>query len=258
MRISRALAAVAAALLAVSLAFLGPARADAATTNGATIVVGTAVTAPFEYYDKDQQLIGFDVDLMNKIATMLHDQVRYDVGEFGSLIPSLQAGKVNVVIAAMYVTPARRQVVNFATPYLDTGLVMVARPGIHLTSAEDLKGLRVGVKSGSTGQAYLQAHPGATAVVYTDTLSSFHDLVNGRVDVVLNDYLNTLAFLKASHADVQIVGGAGTPVYLQHNQLGIAVPKGDAQLLEQINAALAELKRNGFLEADFKKWLSSV
>ncbi len=251
----------------IALALLGSvaacssqsASSGPAASPEATLTVGTAVTAPFEFYDASQHLVGFDIDLMNEIGSLIHRKVTYQVGQFSALVPDLQAHKVNAVIAAMYITPAREQVVTFATPYLQTGLVMVERAGLNLHSAADLKGLKVGVKSGATGQAYLNANnTGAIPVVYSDTLSSFHDLVAGRIDVVLNDYLNTLAFLKDTHANVQIVGGNATPVYLQHNELGIAVSKDETTLLSQINGALATLQRNGFIQSDFAKWLGTL
>jgi ABC-type amino acid transport substrate-binding protein len=234
-------------------------QAPSTAAASAPLTVGTAITAPFEFYNSSQQLVGFDIDLMNQIGALLHRKVTYQVGQFSALVPDLQAHKVNAVIAAMYITPARQQVVSFATPYLQTGLVMVERPGLNIHSAADLKGLKVGVKSGATGQAYLANHQtGAQAVVYSDTLSSFHDLVSGRIDVVLNDYLNTLAFLKDTNANVRIVGGDQTPVYLQHNELGIAVSKDETALLSQINSALATLQNNGFIKSDFTKWLGTL
>ncbi|MGC8635236.1 MAG: ABC transporter substrate-binding protein [Candidatus Limnocylindrales bacterium] len=246
-------------LTAVSGCSSQSSQAPSSATASAPLTVGTAVTAPFEYYNSSQQLVGFDIDLMNEIGTLLHRKVTYQVGQFSALVPDLQAHKVNAVIAAMYITPAREQVVSFATPYLQTGLVMVERPGLDIHSAADLKGLKVGVKSGATGQAYLNTHQtGAQAVVYSDTLSSFHDLVAGRIDVVLNDYLNTLAFLKDTHSNVTIVGGDQTPIYLQQNQLGIAVSKDETGLLSQINGALATLKNNGFIKSDFSKWLGTL
>ena len=234
-------------------------QAPSSAAPSATLTVGTAVTAPFEYYNSSQQLVGFDIDLMNEIGSMLHMKVTYQVGQFSALVPDLQAHKVNAVIAAMYITAARQKVVSFATPYVQTGLVMVERPGLDIHAAADLKGLKVGVKSGSTGQAYLTNNQtGAQAVVYTDTLSSFHDLVAGRVDVVLNDYLNTLAFLKDTGSNATIVGGNETPTYLQQNQLGIAVSNDETSLLSEINGALATLQSNGFIKSDFAKWLGTL
>ncbi len=256
---TRAIALIAVLVLTATGACSSQASQAPASAAPTVLTVGTAVTAPFEFYNSSQQLVGFDIDLMNEIGSMLHRKVTYQVGQFSALVPDLQAHKVNAVIAAMYITPAREKVVSFATPYLQTGLVMVERPGLNIHSAADLKGLKVGVKSGSTGQAYLTNNQtGAQAVVYTDTLSSFHDLIAGRVDVVLNDYLNTLAFLKDTKSNVMIVGGNQTPIYLQHNQLGIAVSKDETSLLSDINGALATLQANGFIKSDFAKWLGTI
>src|SRR5260221_12048256 len=92
------------------------------------LTVGTAVTAPFEYHDATtNQLVGFDVDLTNAIASRISDKLDVQFKEipFADLTKELAAGNVDMVIAAMYITDARKQVVDFSQPYLDTGLVMV-------------------------------------------------------------------------------------------------------------------------------------
>src|SRR5688572_12819398 len=67
------------------------------------LVVGTAITRPFEYYDEDGKLVGFDVDLMNKIADELGVEVEWREIAFADLLTTLSAGDVDVVIAAMYI-----------------------------------------------------------------------------------------------------------------------------------------------------------
>lgn len=227
------------------------------------LVIGTAITKPFEFRDPDtNELVGFDVDTANYIADKLGVEVEFKEMPFASLIPSLETRKVDMTIAAMYIKPEREEVVDFATPYMETGLVMVVRPELvdQVKTPEDLAGLKVGVKIGATGdklaQELIDQGIDLERAEYKETLESFIDAEAGRVDVVLNDYLNTLAYLKDTGSDLQIVTDENGDVnFLSHVGLGIAVHDGDAELLAAINEALEEMKADGTYDELYQKWL---
>ena len=227
------------------------------------LVVGTAITKPFEFHDPDtNELVGFDVDTANYIADKLGVAVEFKEMPFASLIPSLETRKVDMTIAAMYIKPEREEVVDFATPYMETGLVMVVRPDLvdQVKTPEDLAGLKVGVKIGATGdklaQELIDQGIDLERSEYKETLESFIDAEAGRVDAVLNDYLNTLAYLKDTGSDMQIVTDENGEVnFLSNVGLGIAVHDGDAELLAAINDALAEMQADGTYDAIYQKWL---
>lgn len=230
-----------------------------------TLVIGTAITKPFEFHDPTtNELAGFDVDTANYIAGKLGVKVDWKEMPFASLIPSLETGKVDMTIAAMYITDARREVVDFAEPYIDTGLVMVVRPDLEgkVKTTNDLNGLKVGVKIGATGDKLAQDLIAQGIKLerkeYKETLDSFLDLEVGRVDVVFNDYLNTLAYLKDSGSKVKIVtDDKGEVNFQSHVGLGIAVQKGNKELLDFINACLKEMKDNGTFDKIYEKWLKA-
>ncbi len=227
------------------------------------LVIGTAITKPFEFRDPDtNELVGFDVDTANYIADKLGVEVDFKEMPFASLIPSLETRKVDMTIAAMYIKPEREEVVDFATPYMETGLVMVVRPELvdQVKTPEDLAGLKVGVKIGATGdklaQELIDQGIDLDRSEYKETLESFIDAEAGRVDAVLNDYLNTLAYLKDTGSDLQIVTDENGEVnFLSNVGLGIAVHDGDAELLAAINDALAEMQADGTYDEIYQKWL---
>ncbi len=227
------------------------------------LVVGTAITKPFEYHDPDSnELIGFDVDVANYIADRLGVTVEFSEMPFASLIPSLETRKVDMTIAAMYIKPEREEVIDFATPYMETGLVVVVAPELadEVKTTEDLNGLKVGVKIGATGDALAQELIAQGIDLerheYKETLESFADLEFGRIDAVLNDYLNTLAYLKDTGSDAHIVtNDDGSANFLSSVGLGIAVHDGDAELLAEINTILEEMHANGTYDKLYEKWL---
>lgn len=221
------------------------------------LVVGTAITRPFEYYNDDGQLIGFDVDLMSLIAQRLGVTVEWREMAFADLLTELNAGTVDMVIAAMYIRPDRQALVEMSQPYLETGLIMAVHVDeTNINSFEDLAGRTLGVKEGSTGATYAQTRlvdEQGIAIdlrIYTDTLDSLDDLAEGRVDAIFNDRLNTLVYIQ-THPTVRLQGEVFDPA-----GLGISVKKGDMDLLNFVNTTLDALKASGDIDRLFNQWIN--
>lgn len=236
---------------------------DEIQTRG-VLIVGTAITEPFEFYDPDtNELVGFDVDVARYIADSLGVELSLVEMPFANLLPALQERKVDMTIAAMYITPERQELVDFTDAYLDTGLVMVVRPEAEIKTIQDLDGLKVGVKIGATGaklaQELIEQGILLESHEYKDTFESLLDLQVGRLDAVFNDYLNTLVFIKKSQSDIKIVTDpAGEINFLSRTGMGIAVHKGDRALLNAINNALFEMKKDGSFARYYRSWLSET
>lgn len=219
------------------------------------LVVGTAITRPFEYYDDNGKLIGFDVDLMNAIAKKLGVTVEWREMAFADLLPTLANGDVDVVIAAMYIRPDREEIVDMSQPYVQTGLIMAVHvDNTDVTDLDSLVGKSVGVKEQSTGARYAeQLIADGTALdmrIYTDTLDSLDDLDQGLLDVVFNDRLNTLIYIQ-DHPNVRLQGDVFDPA-----GLGISVKTGDTELLTFINETLDSLEASGEIETLFNQWIN--
>lgn len=227
------------------------------------LIVGTALTEPFVFHDPvTDGLIGFDIALAKQIADSLGVTLQAVEMPFANLIPALQDNKVDMTIAAMYITVDRKKLVDFSQPYLETGLVMVAHPAqqMQIKTVQDLAGLRVGVKIGATGakkaQELVTQGINLEIVEYKDTIDSFLDLEVGRVDVIFNDYLNTLAYIKNIQSDIKIITNQNGDVnFLSQAGLGIAVQQNSPELLDVINSSLDEMKKDGNLDRLYKFWL---
>ena len=228
--------------------------------------VGTAITEPFEFHDPNTgDLIGLDVDTAQYIADKLGVKLEWVEMSFANLIPSLQNRKIDMTIAAMYIMPEREDLVDFSEPYINTGLVMVARPALQkqIQTVEDLAGLKVGVKIGATGATLAQDLIAQGIELesneFKNTFDSFLDLEVGRVDVVFNDYLNSLAYIKDTQAEFEIITDTSGDInFLSQADLGIAVHQGDQELLDLINAALLEMKENGTFDRLKNNWLMPI
>lgn len=220
------------------------------------LVLATGDYRPFEYHDeKTNQMVGYDIDLASAIAKKIGVPLEVKEMQFTSLIPTLQIGDADLVIAAMYITDARKQVVDFADPYMDTGMVLVTRAeNTTIKSTSDLAGKTVGVKTGATSENVandLKAKGvNMTIKSYKETVDYMLDLENGRLDAAINDLLNQLEYNK-THPKVKVVGEPFTKA-----SLGIAVKKGDTELVTLINSVLKEMKQNGEADKLYKKWVT--
>jgi len=229
-------------------------RIDQIKKNG-KLILATGNYRPFEYHDeKTNKIVGYDIDVAEAIAKKIGVPLEVTEMQFTGLIPSLQNGQADLVIAAMYITPVRKEVVDFADPYMDTGMVVAVRKDdTAIKGPNDLSGKVVGVKTGATSEKIAQDmnEKGAKITIksYKETVDYLLDLQNGRLDAAINDLLNQLEYNKAN-PNVKIVGEPFTKA-----QLGIAVKKGDKELLDLVNEVLKELKQNGGAEKMYQKWL---
>lgn len=219
------------------------------------LVVGTALTAPFEYRDTQSgELVGMDIEIANAIAEQLGVTITWKEMAFGDLIPTLQEGKVDMVIAGMYITDARKELVDMSEGYVDTGLVIVASADDNtIGKADDMAGKIACVKTGSTGAKFVQSLiDGGTQITvqeYADTVSSLEDLSKGFCDAVMNDKINSLEYIK-THPELKVASDV-----LQPAQLGISVQKGDTELMVLINSTVQSMKANGELDALYNTWV---
>jgi len=221
------------------------------------LIVGTALTAPFESRDPQTgNLVGFDVDLAQRIANELGVPIEWKELAFSDLIPALQQGDLDMVIAAMYITPQRQEIVSMSQAYVDTGLVIVTRTDTTtIRTIADMNGKKVGVKTGATGARFATKlkDEGNTLIIqeYTETVDSFVELEKGFLDAILNDKINSIQYAK-THPTLMVASEVLDPA-----GLGIAVKKDDTDLLNLINSVIDSSRTSGVLEQLYKQWISN-
>ncbi len=211
--------------------------------------VGTnAEFPPFEYIDNDGNVAGFDADLIEAIGEKKGYEIRWSNMEFKSLIGALESGGVDAVIAGMTITDTRKESVDFSDPYYDASQAMVVAVDSPLTDINELNGLRIAVQEGTTGD--LMVTPGGEGSVLTDPATRVNrykkgvdailTLLNGAVDAVVIDQSPAEEFVKANSGQLQALPVEGEP-----ERYGIAVAKGNATLLLDLNEGLAEIQVDG-------------
>ncbi len=208
--------------------------------NKDIIIMGTnAEFMPFEYREGNE-VVGFDVDLANKIAEKLGKELKIEDMEFGGLLAALESGKIDFIAAGMSKTPDREKQVNFSESYYTASqLITVKVDDTSISSGEDLKGKKIGVQLGTTGEEVARDIEGAEVVSFDKGAIALVDLANGKLDAVVLDAEPTKNYTKGNQ-DVKVLDEE-----LTQEEYSIAVSKDDQDLLDAINETLQELKDSG-------------
>ena len=204
------------------------------------IYVGTnAEFPPFEYLENGK-ITGFDIELMNEIGKVLNADIKIQDMTFDGLLPALQLKKVDVVIAGMTATEERMKTVAFTQPYYTASQVIIVKEGDNsIKSFEDLKGKRVGVMLGFTGDTVVSEIEGVKIERFNAAYAGIMALKADKADAVVLDsepaknYVKQNPGLKLAEADAA------------KEEYAIAIRKNDKALLEKIEKALTEIKANG-------------
>jgi arginine/ornithine transport system substrate-binding protein len=204
---------------------------------------------PFSQIGIDGKLKGFDIDIANALCEQMKAQCTLVQQEFDGLIPSLQAKKIDAVIASMSITEERQKVVDFTDKYYRTPTRFVAKKNAGLTiTAAGLKGKRVGVQRTTTYDRFAtDTFKESEIVRYAKQDDVFLDLAAGRLDGTLVDWVAASeGFLKtAAGKEFGFLG----PVFIDFKYFGvgagIAVRKGETVLRNDFNAAIKAIRANG-------------
>ena len=216
------------------------------------IVVATSGTyPPFSFVDKQGQLAGFDIDLMNAIAAKEDLKTSGVVVDFTLLLEGVAQGIYDVAIAAISITEERQKDMLFSDPYFTMAhVVTVRQDNTAITGLDSLTNKVVAVETGSTSAAIVSQLPGVIVRNYADLTAGWDGLQIGIIDAVVSD--NTIAsYYVSKYPDqLKIVGEPFSP-----ENYGIAVAKNKPELLEKINAGLNAVKNEGLIEQLTQKWL---
>ena len=213
----------------------------------------SATYPPFESLNKNNQIEGFDIDLAKAVCKQIDAECSFTNNPFDSLIPALKFRRYDAVISGMDITAERSKQVDFTQPYYSNSAILIAEKDTY-TSPEQLKGKRVGVENGTTHQKYLQEkYPDVIIVAYDSYQNAILDLKNHRLAGVFGDTAVVNQWLK-SYPELGTVGKHITDSQYFGRGLGIAVRKGNAELLARFNDALKTLRTNGTIEQINQRW----
>ncbi|OXS20779.1 transporter substrate-binding domain-containing protein [Pseudomonas rhodesiae] len=199
--------------------------------------------APFAYKNNAGKLTGFEVDIGNALCKQLNVSCRWVESDFDGLIPSLNAGKIDAILASMTVTDAREQVIDFSSEVFSSPTALVLRPGTELG-----KGMAVGYLQGSIQETYARqvlATQGMRVVAYADQEQVYADLVAGRLHASLQDAQQAQSGFLRLPQGAGFVMGPLIESDLMPSKSAIGIAKGNHALKTLLDKGLAALHADG-------------
>ena len=231
----------------------GAASAGLTTVEAGKLIMSTnAAFPPYEMTTDDGGFEGIDVEIAGALAEKLGLELQIEDMDFDAALLSVQQDKADMVMAGVTVTDDRLLVMDFTESYA-TGIQSIIVPeGSDIASIDDLAGKVIGTQRGTTGWQYCTDEFGDENVVaYDNGLTAVQALNNGQVDCVVIDNAPAQEFVEANPGLTILE----TP-YAEENY-AIGVNKGNTQLLDALNGAIAELQADGTIQSILDKYISA-
>ncbi len=225
-------------------------------TDGVIIAGSDLDYPPFESLNGETPE-GFDVDLVNAIADELGVTVEFKKEIFDTLIPTLKAGgKFDMIASAMTIKAEREEEIDFTEPYFDSNQSITMKTGATYAAPEDLKGKKVGVQAGTTGDQWATENlkpAGVEIVTFKGTTDAVSALTAGNVVAIVIDLPVAADLVKDETRGLAVVAQVPTG-----EQYGFGVSKDNPELKAAINDALAKLRADGTYDEIYTKWFGDV
>lgn len=240
-------------------------EAEDIATNGTLKMVTNAYFAPYEYFQGDD-IVGIDVDIAKAVAAKLGYKLEVESINFDSLITTVNSGAADFAMAGMTVTDERKLEVDFTLSYATGCQMLVVTKNSPLSSLDDLvaypadadgnyitegnTATKVGVQLGTTGALYAE-WDGYQVVPYTTANDAIIALKNGDVDCVMIDSAPAQNFVD-NNEDLRMIDGEEAYIVEEY---AACVKKGNTELLNKLNGAIAELIADGTIEAIIEQYI---
>jgi polar amino acid transport system substrate-binding protein len=224
----------------------------------AKITIATDATwPPMEMVDTNKNIVGFDIDLMNAAAKSGGFVVEFKNTAWDGIFAGLENCKYDAVMSSVTITDERKKTMDFSLPYINAGQILVVKNDTQgVMKLDDLKGKTVGAQIGTTGAFEIDKVKAAdkiTEKTYDEIGLAVADLANGRIAAVVCDNPTAAQYVLQNDTykgKLKIVGERFTEEFY-----GVAVKKGNAKVLDVINAGLKKVLDAGANKAIEDKWL---
>jgi ABC-type amino acid transport substrate-binding protein len=248
------------AMLAVTLmpaAAAGPVYPDLPDLGGQEIVIAVEnLYTPFQFENPATGVtMGFEYDMVTEICQRINCTPTYEYISWDAMISSVSEGQFDMGMTGITILDERKQQVDFSDPYINLQQFLLARADEdRFENVDDFvanEDLKVGVQQGTSGYwAMLSYLPedSPRMVVYTEFGALIQALIIGDVDAVPVDAASARGFISTTGGAVKVVGDP-----ISEEQMGLIFPKG-SDLVAPMNAAIASMKQDGFLDFLMTKW----
>lgn len=233
-------------------------EAQAGSEGGTLVMATNAEFPPYEYHDSSttgpdgSDIVGIDVEIAAAIAEKMGKELVIEDVQFASIIPELLSGKADIGAAGMTVTEDRLVNVDFSDTYATAVQSIIVTNDSEIAGPDDLAGKLIGVQEGTTGDLYSTDDFGDDMVErYLKGVDAVQALLQGKIDAVIIDEEPAKVFVSENEG-LKLLDAA-----YAEEEYAIAVKKGNTELLDQINSAIAELKESGKLDEIVAKYITA-
>ncbi len=214
---------------------------EVAATNGTLVMATNAEFPPYEFREGDK-IVGIDADIAQAIADELGMELKIEDMQFDSIIAAVQSGKADMGVAGMTITEDRLATVNFTTPYTKAAQVIIVKENSTVTTPDDLKGKKIGVQLGTTGDIYAEDIEDVKLDRYSKGFEAVQALLQDKIDAVIIDREPANVFVEQNEG-LKILDEEFTV-----EEYAICMSKDNTELLDKVNAALEKLQESGKIE----------
>ncbi|MBK5538368.1 cystine ABC transporter substrate-binding protein [Pseudomonas sp. TH05] len=210
---------------------------------------------PFSYVDENGKLAGFEVEFSEALAQKLGVKVKLQPTKWDGILAALESKRLDAVVNQVTISEERKKKYDFSVPYTVSGIQALTQKKDEgkFKTATDLGGHKVGVGLGTNYEQWLKDNvPTAIIKTYDDDPTKYQDLRVGRIEAILVDRLAAFELIKKTN-DTLAVSGAP----FSRQEAGIALRKGEPELLAAVNKAIEELRADGTLKKLSEKYFNA-
>lgn len=205
---------------------------------------------PYGWVDDHGNRVGYDVRLARKMAKDMGVKVKFTQVNANNRVDTLNSNKADIILANFTVTPERKQVVDFAKPYMKVSVGVVSPKNSPITSASQLKGKNLIVNKGTTAENYFTKKGGVDLLKFDSKTQQFNAFKNNRAAALADDNSYLYAWVKKNPNYTVGIKNIGPNQFISP-----AVKKGNKSLLNWTNKEITKLTKKKFFIADYNKEL---
>jgi polar amino acid transport system substrate-binding protein len=212
---------------------------------------------PMGFRDDKNQIVGFDVDMAKEAAKRLGMEVEFKPIDWNSKEAELNGKRVDVLWNGLTITEKRKENIAFSKPYMENHQIIVVNVNSAVKTKADLAGKVVGTQDGSSSVEAIEAEPNALKSFkelkkYGDNVAALMDLKAGRVEAVVVDEVVGRYYIAKKPGEYVVLSD-----HFGAEEYGVGLRKDDKALLEKLQKALDEMKKDGTSAAISQKWFGA-
>ena len=215
---------------------------------------------PMGFRNENNELVGFDVDLAREVCNKLGMELKVQTISWAAKEQELDSGNIDCIWNGFGYTEERNEAMTLSEPYIKDASIFFVRSDSEYTSQEDLKGKKIGVQSGSVQERRLNDDEFGQEIDeiigYTDYLTALMDLETGNVDAVYMTRITGNYVMNSQNKDFRTFDAEG--IGEESKGMVIAFKKGNTELKDKVENAIAELKAEGKVDEIAEKWFGEA